>query len=104
IWQAGTMPAPRERLRIRITTMSTPDLGDEMNIHVKLLAGTAFLALAATHSAPAFAQSADAPRESDDGSIVVLGARNVLTTESETGSRLDISPLETPATVNTLDG
>ena len=75
-----------------------------MNIHVKLLAGTAFLALAVTHSVPALAQSDNAPREADEGSIVVLAARNALTTESETGSRLDISPLETPATVNTLDG
>jgi len=51
---------------------------------------------------PAFAQDAE-KQEGDDADIVVLGAREiVLDSKSETGSRLNLTVRETPATIDVL--
>jgi iron complex outermembrane receptor protein len=61
--------------------------------------------LACVSATPALAQ-AEAEGHEPSGSIIVTGIReNIsLTTPSATGSRLDLTPLETPATLNVIDG
>jgi len=65
-------------------------------------------ALIAPVSAQAAGEAAAAPADSDDGeqTILVTGQRerDALTKPNSTGSRLDLSLLETPATVTVIDG
>lgn len=65
-------------------------------------------ALIAPVSAQAAGEAAVAPADTDDGeqTILVTGQRerDALTKPNSTGSRLDLSLLETPATVTVIDG
>ena len=73
---------------------------------ISLLASVASVASAALLGAsPAWAQNDDSDDKNGDATIIVTGAREpVLTQETDTGSRLGLTPLETPASVNTVDG
>lgn len=64
--------------------------------------GASTLALAIVSSGAASAQEADHP-DVETRTIIVTGQRE-LVTESPTGSRLGLSIIETPATVNLVDG
>ncbi len=67
--------------------------------HARILSSTSLFVLAMAQGSIALAQ------ESDQDSIIVIGqGMSPLLEESATGSRLGISPLETPAAINTLDG
>lgn len=67
--------------------------------------GVGLLAIAAGWPAALAAQDIEAGGAEAGDSIIVTGAReNSLQLESTTGSRMGLSVLETPATVNTLDG
>ena len=66
----------------------------------KLLLGAALATLALAYSGSAFAQGADGGPDI----IVTAQSANALLQETPTGSRLNISPLETPATVNVVEG
>ncbi|MFC3099242.1 TonB-dependent receptor [Alteraurantiacibacter palmitatis] len=63
--------------------------------------GISVLALAAVLSTPAIAQQ---NTEADDSILVTAQRQQVLATETPTGSRLGLSLLETPATVNVVTG
>lgn len=67
-------------------------------------AGASLMALAL--AAPAHAESAgDASDGTDSRTIIVTGQREApLATETDTGSRLGLTGLETPATVSVVDG
>lgn len=73
-------------------------------------AGASTMVLAVALSAPAHAQAT--PQTQDDqaknergSTIIVTGqAQPILTSEAETGSRLGLTPLETPASVSVVNG
>lgn len=68
-------------------------------------AGASLLAVAL--AAPAYADSADnaGDHTTNGNTIIVTGQREAsLATETDTGSRLDLTGLETPATVSVVDG
>ena len=64
------------------------------------------LALVPLAAMPAWAQQPDDAEDGSDDTILVIGTPDSqsLTAPSETGSRLNLSPLETPASLNVLDG
>lgn len=68
--------------------------------HARILSSTSLFVLAMVQGSVALAQDRD-----DEDSIIVIGqGSSVLLEESATGSRLGISPLQTPAAINVLDG
>jgi iron complex outermembrane receptor protein len=72
----------------------------------RILAGTSLLCFG-TYAGAAFAQTPPLNNEDDPDApqIIVTGAReNPLSVETPTGSRLGLTPLETPATVSIVDG
>jgi iron complex outermembrane receptor protein len=64
------------------------------------------LALVPFAAMPAWAQQPDDAEDRSDDTILVIGTPDSqsLTAPSDTGSRLNLSPLETPASLNVLDG
>ncbi len=76
-----------------------------MHNYARMLVGVSLFGLAVSHAGAAFAQSADDADNEVQERIIVTGTRvNPLVVEAATGSRLNLTPLETPATVNVLDG
>ena len=69
----------------------------------KLLAAAASAALAVAIAAPARAQQSSAPSSGSDD-ILVTGRRDTLSLPTATGSRLGLTPLQTPASIAVLDG
>lgn len=75
-----------------------------MHNYARMFIGVSLFGLAASHAGAAFAQATD-NAENVSERIIVTGSRiNPLVVEAPTGSRLNLTPLETPATVNVLDG
>jgi iron complex outermembrane recepter protein len=73
-----------------------------LDIQARLAAGASFLALALAAPGAALAEEAE---RAGGGTIIVTGQREqALTQEAPTGSRLGLSPLETPASLATVDG
>ena len=74
-------------------------------VHRQLGSGFSAAALAWLLLQPVAAR-AEAAKSEPSGSIIVTGIREnaALITPSSTGSRLDLTPLETPATLNVIDG
>jgi iron complex outermembrane receptor protein len=74
----------------------------------RILASTSLLCFAAAHAGATDAQTPPLKNDAtgqDEASIIVTGARdNVLSSETPTGSRLDLTPLQIPAAVNVVDG
>ncbi|OJW57615.1 MAG: hypothetical protein BGO57_00320 [Sphingomonadales bacterium 63-6] len=70
-----------------------------MNNNRKLLLGASLGALAFAHAVPALAEEVD-----EKNIIVTATSGSALLEDAPTGSRLGITPLETPATVNALEG
>jgi iron complex outermembrane receptor protein len=69
-----------------------------------LCSGASLLALALAAPAQADDGEQDQPKTSNSTIIVNGQAQPLLTSEDDTGSRLGLSPLETPATVSVLEG
>ncbi len=68
------------------------------------LVGASLLAMALFQAGAANAED-EANEGANDEAIIVIGKYETsLTTDASTGSRLGLTPLETPATVNVLDG
>jgi len=73
----------------------------------RILGGASLLCLAAGHAGAAYAQTPplDGEDERAARSIIVTGERpNAMTVDMPTGSRLNLTPLQTPAAVNVVDG
>jgi iron complex outermembrane receptor protein len=69
------------------------------------LGASSALVLAAAIVTPSAAWAQDDAQDTPRNSILVTGERvSELAQEDETGSRLGLTPLETPASVATLDG
>lgn len=77
-----------------------------MNHYARTMTQTSLLGLALSYSGAAVAQDFEGEEEhSQTRTIVVTGVvENPLVEEAPTGSRLDLTPLETPASVYSIDG